>query len=320
MTKANDVRFAEAPHGSELYAQALQLRAAILRRPLGLTLSDEELADDVHRRHFCAVIDGTVVGSLSFKLLGPHTLQLKQMAVADGLQGEGIGSRLLRFAETWARRHSYGIIILNARIGAEEFYRRHGYAIEGEPFDENTIPHIRMTKQTLREKRMSLEVGDKAPSFTLPTDGGGKISLKDLKGKTVVLYFYPKDDTSGCTAEACAFRDNLPDFSKVKATVIGISRDSVESHDKFKKKFDLTFPLVSDENGKVCEAYGTWVEKSMYGRKYMGIDRATFLIDEKGVIRGIWRKVKVPGHAEEVLKAAAALNSARASADVARLY
>ena len=112
---------------------------------------------------------------------------------------------------------------------------------------------------------------------------------------------------SGCTAEACAFRDNLPDFSKVKAAIVGISRDSVASHDKFKTKYKLPFPLVSDEDAKVCEAYGTWVEKSMYGRKYMGIDRATFLIDGKGVIRGIWRKVKVPSHAEEVLKAAAAL-------------
>jgi peroxiredoxin Q/BCP len=154
---------------------------------------------------------------------------------------------------------------------------------------------------------MSLEIGDKAPDFTLPADGGGKVSLKDLKGKTVILYFYPKDDTSGCTAEACAFRDQLPDFSKSKATVLGVSRDSVASHDKFKKKYGLTFPLLSDEEGKVTEAYGTWVEKSMYGRKYMGIDRSTFLIDPKGVIRGIWRKVKVPGHAEEVLKAAKAL-------------
>jgi thioredoxin-dependent peroxiredoxin len=154
---------------------------------------------------------------------------------------------------------------------------------------------------------MSLKVGDKAPDFTLPSDGGGKVSLKALKGKSVVLYFYPKDDTSGCTAEACAFRDTLPDFSKVKAVVIGISRDSVASHDKFKTKYSLPFPLVSDEDGKVCEAYGTWVEKSMYGRKYMGIERATFLIDGKGLIRGIWRKVKVPGHAEEVLEAAQGL-------------
>jgi peroxiredoxin Q/BCP len=154
---------------------------------------------------------------------------------------------------------------------------------------------------------MSVDVGDKAPAFTLPADGGGKVSLKDLKGKAVVLYFYPKDDTSGCTAEACAFRDALPDFSEVKAKVIGISRDSVKSHDKFKDKYGLPFPLASDEDGKVCEAYGTWVEKSMYGRKYMGIERATFLIDRHGVIRNVWRKVKVPGHADEVLKAAAAL-------------
>jgi thioredoxin-dependent peroxiredoxin len=154
---------------------------------------------------------------------------------------------------------------------------------------------------------MSLEVGDKAPDFTLPADGGGKVSLKELNGKTVVLYFYPKDDTPGCTAEACAFRDQLPDFSKVKAAIVGISRDSVKSHDKFKKKFELPFPLASDEDGKVCEAYSTWVEKSMYGKKYMGIERATFLIDGKGVIRNIWRKVKVPGHADDVLKAAAGL-------------
>jgi thioredoxin-dependent peroxiredoxin len=154
---------------------------------------------------------------------------------------------------------------------------------------------------------MSLEVGDKAPDFTLAADGGGKVSLKALKGKTVVLYFYPKDDTPGCTAEACAFRDQLPDFSKVKAAVVGISRDSVASHDKFKKKFSLPFPLASDEDGKVSEAYGTWVEKSMYGRKYMGIERSTFLIDEKGVIRNIWRKVKVDGHADDVLKAASGL-------------
>jgi peroxiredoxin Q/BCP len=307
VTEVDDIALTEVPYGSDLYGKTLELREAILRKPLGLQLSQEELADDALRRHFCALTNGTVVGSVSFKPLGPHTLQLKQMAVASGSQREGVGSRLLAFAEAWARRGGYGMIILNARIGAEGFYKRHGYRAEGEPFDENTIPHIRMTKRTLGGKRMSLEIGDKAPSFTLPADGGGKVALKDLKGKKVVLYFYPKDDTSGCTAEACAFRDNLPDFSKVKAAIVGISRDPVASHDKFKTKYKLTFPLVSDEDGKVCEAYGTWVEKSMYGRKYMGIDRATFLIDEKGVIRGIWRKVKVPGHAEEVLKAAAAL-------------
>jgi peroxiredoxin Q/BCP len=154
---------------------------------------------------------------------------------------------------------------------------------------------------------MSLAVGDKAPDFTLPTDGGGTVSMKGLKGKKVVLYFYPKDDTPGCTKEACAFRDSLPDFSKVKAVIVGISKDSVASHDKFKTKFKLPFPLASDEDGKVCEAYGAWVEKSMYGKKYMGIERATFLIDEKGIIRNIWRKVKVEDHAEDVLKAANAL-------------
>jgi thioredoxin-dependent peroxiredoxin len=154
---------------------------------------------------------------------------------------------------------------------------------------------------------MSLKPGDKAPDFIMPTDGNGKISLSKLRGKKVILYFYPKDDTSGCTAQACGFRDNLPKFGNTDAVVIGVSRDSVASHDKFKKKHDLPFPLASDEDGKVCEAYGTWVEKSMYGRKYMGIERATFLIDGKGVIRNVWRKVKVPGHIDEVLAAAKAI-------------
>jgi peroxiredoxin Q/BCP len=149
--------------------------------------------------------------------------------------------------------------------------------------------------------------GDKAPNLTMPTDGGGSVKLSDLKGKTVVLYFYPKDDTTGCTKEACGFNDSLPNFSKLKAEVIGVSRDSVASHDKFKKKYGLKFRLGSDEDGKVSDAYGTWVEKSMYGRKYMGIERSTFLIDEKGVLRQEWRKVKVPGHVDEVLKAVKAL-------------
>lgn len=150
---------------------------------------------------------------------------------------------------------------------------------------------------------MSLEIGDKAPDFTLPTDGAGTVRLSDLKGQPVVLYFYPKDDTSGCTAEACQFRDLFPKFGRSDAAVIGISRDSIVSHNKFKKKYKLPFTLAADEQGKVTERYGVWVQKSMYGRKYMGIERSTFLIDGKGVIRGIWRKVKVPGHAEEVLSA-----------------
>ena len=154
---------------------------------------------------------------------------------------------------------------------------------------------------------MSVEDGKKAPDFTAATDGGKKLKLSELRGKPVVVYFYPKDDTSGCTAEACGFRDSLPDFGKLKTQVIGVSKDSVDKHDKFKKKYGLNFPLVSDVDGKICEKYGTWVEKSLYGRKYMGIDRATFLIDASGTVRKIWRKVKVPGHVGGVLTAAAEL-------------
>ncbi|MCY4189814.1 MAG: thioredoxin-dependent thiol peroxidase [Rhodospirillaceae bacterium] len=151
---------------------------------------------------------------------------------------------------------------------------------------------------------MTLAEGDQAPDFTMPTDGGGSVSLADLRGEQVVLYFYPKDDTSGCTKEACAFRDAMPDFSKVKARIIGVSKDTVAKHDKFKAKHDLPFTLASDEAGNVCEAYGVWVEKNMYGRKYMGIERATFLIGDDGTVKKIWRKVKVPGHADAVLAAA----------------
>lgn len=154
---------------------------------------------------------------------------------------------------------------------------------------------------------MAVNEGDTAPDFTMPTDGGGTVRLSDLKGKPVILYFYPKDDTPGCTKEACGFRDSLPDFSGAGATVIGVSKDTVAKHDKFKAKYDLTFPLASDEDGAVCEAYGTWVEKSMYGRKYVGIDRATFLIDGDGKLAKIWRKVKVPGHVEDVLAAVKSL-------------
>ncbi|MGM0561540.1 MAG: thioredoxin-dependent thiol peroxidase [Pseudomonadota bacterium] len=151
---------------------------------------------------------------------------------------------------------------------------------------------------------MALEEGQKAPDFNMPTDGGGKISLSELRGRKVVLYFYPRDDTSGCTKEACGFRDSLPDFFGADAVVIGVSKDSVKSHDKFKDKHNLNFTLASDEDGSVCEAYGTWVEKSMYGKKFMGIERSTFLIDEEGVLRKIWRKVKVNGHVDAVLEEA----------------
>ena len=151
---------------------------------------------------------------------------------------------------------------------------------------------------------MRVDAGDKAPDFTLPTDGGGELSLSSLKGRKVVLYFYPKDDTSGCTKEAIGFRDALADFEKAGVSVVGVSKDSPAKHDKFKAKYDLNFPLVADEECSACEAYGVWVEKSMYGRKYMGIERSTFLIGAGGKIARAWRKVKIPGHVEEVLAAA----------------
>jgi peroxiredoxin Q/BCP len=150
---------------------------------------------------------------------------------------------------------------------------------------------------------MSLNVGDAAPAFDMPANGGGKVSLKALKGKKVVLYFYPKDDTSGCTKEAIGFSEHKAAFEKAGAVVVGVSKDSVASHDKFVKKHGLAIDLGSDETGAVCEAYGVWVEKSMYGKKYMGIERATFLIDAKGKIARIWRKVSVTGHVEDVLDA-----------------
>ena len=148
-----------------------------------------------------------------------------------------------------------------------------------------------------------LDVGDVAPDFTLPTDGGGEMTLSSMRGKKVVLYFYPKDDTSGCTKEACDFREKISEFTKAGAVVLGLSPDSVKKHDKFKAKYDLPFSLVADEEKTALEAFGVWVEKSMYGRKYMGVERSTFLIDVDGSILSVWRKVKVPGHVDAVLDA-----------------
>jgi len=153
-----------------------------------------------------------------------------------------------------------------------------------------------------------LKAGDTAPDFSVPTDGGGTVSLSDFKGRKLILYFYPKDDTPGCTTESCDFRDNLSRFNALKINVLGISKDSVKKHDKFKEKYKLNFPLLSDENSTFCEDYGVWVEKSMYGRKYMGIERSTFLIDEQGVICHIWRKVKVTNHVKDVLETADTLS------------
>ena len=154
---------------------------------------------------------------------------------------------------------------------------------------------------------MALAAGQAAPEFDLPADGGGGVRLADSKGSPLVLYFYPKDDTSGCTKEAQGFAAAYQDFSAAGAEVIGVSKDDVASHDKFKAKYGLSFPLGSDEDGKVVEAYGVWVEKSMYGRRYMGIDRSTFLIGGDGRVHKAWRQVKVPGHVEEVLAATRAL-------------
>jgi peroxiredoxin Q/BCP len=162
-----------------------------------------------------------------------------------------------------------------------------------------------MTKEIKAKefKAKAVQEGDKAPPFSLPTDGGGKVSLAGLKGKTVVLYFYPKNDTSGCTAQAIAFTKDAKAFKSAGAVVVGVSKDSPVSHDKFKAKHKLGVMLGADEDLAVANRYGTWVEKSMYGRRYMGMERATFLIDGQGRVRRIWRKVKVPGHSAEVLNA-----------------
>lgn len=149
----------------------------------------------------------------------------------------------------------------------------------------------------------TLDVGKPAPAFSLPTDGNGNISLSDLKGNMVVLYFYPKDDTPGCTKEAIAFTDLKKEFDAYNVKIIGVSKDTPAKHDKFKAKHDLDVVLASDEDGSMIESYGVWVEKNMYGRKYMGIERATYLIGPSGKILKIWRKVRVKEHAESVLEA-----------------
>jgi peroxiredoxin Q/BCP len=155
---------------------------------------------------------------------------------------------------------------------------------------------------------MTLQTGDTAPDFTLPATNSETITLSNLRGKPVVVYFYPKDDTPGCTKQACGFRDSFNNLKAHGITVIGISKDNVKSHEKFREKFQLNFPLASDESTDTIKAYDSWVEKSMMGKKYMGSDRATFLIDANGKLTQIWRNVKVDGHIEEVSNAAIALN------------
>ena len=150
---------------------------------------------------------------------------------------------------------------------------------------------------------MILKEGDAAPDFDLPTDGGGRFRLREQLGRPVVVYYYPKDDTSGCTREALGFTEKKPDFDAMQTPVVGISPDDENQHDKFKAKYGLAVTLASDSDRKVVEAYGVWVQKSMYGRKYMGVDSSTFLVDRNGVIAKAWRNVKVAGHVEDVLKA-----------------
>jgi thioredoxin-dependent peroxiredoxin len=154
-----------------------------------------------------------------------------------------------------------------------------------------------------KEAQLKLKEGDAAPDFSAATNGGGKVSLADFKGKNVILYFYPKDDTPGCTKEACSFRDGFSEFKKRGAVVLGVSTDSVKAHDKFVEKFKLPFPLLADEDKKIVEAYGVWGEKSFMGRKYMGTHRVTFLIDGDGRIKKIWPQVKPDEHSAEVLAA-----------------
>jgi len=153
-----------------------------------------------------------------------------------------------------------------------------------------------MSENTVKE-------GDRAPGFTLPSDDGTEVSLEDLRGRRVVLYFYPKDDTPGCTTEACEFRDAMPRFEETGAVVLGVSPDGVGSHRKFKEKHDLDFPLLADEEHEVAEAYGVWKEKSMFGRTFWGVERSTFLIGEDGHIEQVWRKVRPEGHAAAVAEA-----------------
>ena len=159
----------------------------------------------------------------------------------------------------------------------------------------------------LLEDIMTLKEGDKAPTFNRPTDDGTNAKLSDFKGKKVVLYFYPKDDTPGCAKEAIGFTESLAKFKRAGAVVIGASKDTVEKHVKFRDKYALKIPLISDEDGSLCEAYGVWTEKMNYGKTYMGIERSTFLIDEKGKIAKAWRKVRVAGHVDDVLAAVKAL-------------
>lgn len=154
---------------------------------------------------------------------------------------------------------------------------------------------------------MTLSIGDPVPNISLPSSSGKNVSLTDFKGKKIVLYFYPKDDTPGCTKESCAFRDAVEDYADLNAVIVGVSKDSLASHEKFIEKYELPFELLSDENLELMKEFGVWKEKSMYGKTFLGVERSTFLIDEKGIIQKEWRKVRVGGHVEKVLEEAKGL-------------
>jgi peroxiredoxin Q/BCP len=186
--------------------------------------------------------------------------------------------------------------------------RRHCFPLAKGPHLDY-VKSVDLNPKRDERKAAMIEAGQKAPDFDLPTDTGGNVKLSKLKGKPVVVYFYPKDDTSGCTKEAQTFSELSEQFKALGTRVIGISPDTAASHAKFRTKYDLTVDLAADPDRKAIEAYGVWVEKSMYGRKYMGVDRSTFLIDATGRTARVWRKVKVPGHAVEVLEAVKALGS-----------
>ncbi len=196
-------------------------------------------------------------------------------------------------------RHIFPAIRCPANAGSALSVERNGTCFVA--LQPGIVSLIQQTGHLRQGKMAELDVGSQAPDFTAKTDSGGEISLQSMRGKKVILYFYPKDDTSGCTTEACAFRDHIDAFRATGTEIVGVSKDSWKEHENFKAKYDLPFTLISDADGVVCEAYGVLVLKKHYGREYMGIERSTFLIDPDGVIRRIWRKIRVPGHVDDVL-------------------
>jgi peroxiredoxin Q/BCP len=249
-------------------------------------------------------------GSVGYDgVIGPRTGQAVAEAVRRGLAGDindDIVDRridIMRALPTCAAGR--------ARIARAESFR----TVPDLPTPRGGLPRSSPLAVARGQwERAMVQIGDEAPDFSLPASGGGNVDLRGLRGRKIVLYFYPEDDTPGSAREACGFRDGVPAFQKVEAEIIGVSRDSIGRHDEFKAKHGLPFALAADEDGWVCKAYGVWVEKSNRGRKYMGIERSTFLIDESGVVRDVWRRIGVDGHVNEVLTAARALPETRRAA------